>query len=403
MTKIAILKETKNPPDKRVAITPCVAKQISEQFQNVELLVQSSDIRCFADQEYTQQGIKVQENVEDADILIGVKEVKAYTLLDNKTYLFFSHVAKKQPYNRNLLQTVLQKKITLIDYEYLLNPKNVRVVAFGHWAGIVGAYNALKMLGIKTKQFALPAASDLKDLAELKQTVGTLRLLPTKILITGEGRVASGALEILSLLNLPKVSAYDFLHKTFDHAVVCQIGPQDYVKRKDGNDFDLVHFFAFPEMYESTFLPFTKAAELYIPCHFWDNRSPRFITQTDMQAPDFSIKAIADVSCDLQVPIASSIKASTIAEPFYDYNPATGLEEKAFSSDKNVSVMAVDNLPGSLPRDASVDFASALLKEVFPALFNSIDTDMIRNATIAKNGKLTERFAYLQDYVENKH
>jgi len=400
MIKVAILKETKNPPDKRVVITPTIATLISKKFQNVDLIVQSSEIRCFADQEYIQNSIKVSEKVDEADILIGVKEVKTHTLLANKMYLFFSHVAKKQPYNRTLLQTILQKNITLIDYEYLLNSKNVRVVAFGRWAGIVGAYNAIKMLGIKTNQFSVPNASELKDLGELKKIISQIKILPTKILITGEGRVASGALEVLSLLNLQKVSAQDFLHKTFDKAVVCQIGPQDYVERKDGNPFELAHFFAFPEMYKSTFLPFTKVTELYIPCHFWDNRSPSFITQADMQATDFAIKAIADVSCDLQIPIASSIKASTIAEPYYDYNPFTGKEENAFSSQKNITVMAVDNLPGSLPRDASEDFALALLNEVFPALFNKMDTEMIQNATIAKNGKLTERFAYLQDYVD---
>ncbi len=400
MIKVAILKETKNPPDKRVVITPTIATLISKKFQNVDLIVQSSEIRCFADQEYIQNSIKVSEKVDEADILIGVKEVKTHTLLANKMYLFFSHVAKKQPYNRTLLQTILQKNITLIDYEYLLNSKNVRVVAFGRWAGIVGAYNAIKMLGIKTNQFSVPNASELKDLGELKKIISQIKILPTKILITGEGRVASGALEVLSLLNLQKVSAQDFLHKTFDKAVVCQIGPQDYVERKDGNPFELAHFFAFPEMYKSTFLPFTKVTELYIPCHFWDNRSPSFITQADMQVTDFAIKAIADVSCDLQIPIASSIKASTIAEPYYDYNPFTGKEENAFSSQKNITVMAVDNLPGSLPRDASEDFALALLNEVFPALFNKMDTEMIQNATIAKNGKLTERFAYLQDYVD---
>jgi alanine dehydrogenase len=402
MIKVAIITETKNPPDRRVAITPKVANAIKNAYKNVEIMVQSSDLRSFTDLEYKEKNIEIVESISNADILIGVKEVKLSELLADKTYLFFSHVGKKQPYNRELLQTVLKKNITLIDYEYLLNAKNERVVAFGRWAGIVGAYNSLLAYGLKFKLFNLPPAIQLKDLEQLKEVVKSISIKSAKFLITGEGRVASGAIEILDLLNFKKVSAQEFLTKSFNEPVLCQIGPKDYVKRKDGNAFDLKHFFENPQLYESTFLPFTKLADVYISCHYWDNRSPRFITQADLRMSDFNIKIIADVSCDIKQPIASTIRPSIITEPFYDYNPFTFDEEKAFTNIKNVTVMAVDNLPGSLPRDSSEEFANALFEQVFPSLFGSQDSQMIARATIAKNGKLTPHFEYLQNYADGK-
>ena len=402
MIRVAILKETKNPPDRRVAITPKIAKKIKENFPNIELVAQNSELRCFSDEEYKSKGINLQENIENSDVLVGVKEVKIEKLIAGKKYMFFSHVAKKQSYNRPLLQAVLEKKITLIDYEYLVNEKDIRVVAFGRWAGIVGAYNGIKTYGMRTKQYNLPDATLLKNLAELKETIKNIKLPAIKILITGEGRVASGAIEVLETLNIKRVGVEEFLNNSFSEAVLCQIGPKDYVTRTDGSEFDLMHFFKNPKDYESTFLPFTKAANLYIPCHFWDDKSPKFMTTDDMKAPDFSIEVIADVSCDIADPIPSTIRPSTIAEPFYDYNPLTGEEEKAFSSEKNISVMAVDNLPGSLPRDASEDFSEALFDAVFPTLFDTEKTEVVNKATIAKNGKLTERYAYLKNYADGK-
>lgn len=402
MIKVAILKETKTPPDKRVAITPKIAKRINKEYPNIQLVAQNSELRCFSDKEYQNEEIKLQENIEDSDILIGVKEVKIEKLISGKKYMFFSHVAKKQPYNRPLLKAILDKKITLIDYEYLVNDKEVRVVAFGRWAGIVGAYNGIKTYGMRTKEFNLPDATQLKDLTELKKTIKNIQLPAIKILITGEGRVASGAIEVLNSLNIKKVSVNDFLNKSFSEAVLCQIGPDSYVKKIDGSGFDLMHFFKNPKEYKSSFLPFTKAANVYIPCHFWDDKSPKFMTVDDMKAPDFSIKVIADVSCDIADPIPSTLRPSTISEPFYDYNPQTEKEEKAFSSDNNISVMAVDNLPGSLPRDASEDFSEALFEAVFPTLFDTTKTEIVNKATIAKEGKLTDRYAYLQAYVDGK-
>lgn len=399
--KVGILKETKTPPDRRVAVAPNQAIELLNKFPNVDLFFQPSDLRCYSDDEYKALGLNLKQDLSDCDILIGVKEVKIDTLIANKKYLFFSHTAKEQPYNRALLQTILKKNITLIDYEYLTDEKNIRLVAFGHWAGLVGAYNGLIGFGKRTGLFSLKPAHDCSDLKEMFSQVEKIKLPPVKILITGGGRVAHGAMETLAPLNLKKVTPDEFLNKTFDEAVFCQIDPWDYVKRKDGEKFDLQNFFYFPDEYESTFLPYTKVTDVFIACHFWDEKSPVFMTKDDMKADDFKMQVIADVSCDVAGPIPSTIRPSTIAEPFYGYN--TQLEKEAEPFDKkNITVMAVDNLPGELPRDASVDFGKGLIEKVYPSLFGDDNAEIIKRATIAKDGKLTEKFAYLQDYVDGK-
>ncbi|MBE9467568.1 MAG: alanine dehydrogenase [Bacteroidetes bacterium] len=399
--KVGILKETKTPPDRRVAVAPEQAIELLNKFSNVELFFQPSDIRCYSDEEYKELGLNIEQDLSSCDILIGVKEVTIDALIANKKYLFFSHTAKEQTYNRELLQEVLRKNITLIDYEYLTDEKNIRLVAFGRWAGLVGAYNSLIGFGKRTGLFSLKSAHDCHDMKEMFSEVEKLKLPPVKILISGGGRVAHGAMETLAPLNIKKVTPDEFINKTFDEAVFCQIDPWDYAKRKDGGKFDLQNFFYFPAEYETTFLPYTKVTDVFIACHFWNEKSPVFMTNDDMKADDFKMQVIADVSCDIAGPIPSTIRPSTIAEPFYGYNAK--LEKEAEPFDKNnITVMAVDNLPGELPRDASVDFGKGLIEKVYPSLFGDDKEEIIKRATIAKDGKLTEKYAYLQNYVDGK-
>jgi len=400
--KLGVLRETKNPPDKRVPVTPSQAVKLTERFPDVDVFIQPSDIRCYTDEEYQYLELNLTEDLSDCDILIGVKEVDPKTLIDNKTYLFFAHVAKKQPYNRELLQEIIKKKIRLIDYEYLTDYNNQRIVAFGRWAGIVGAYNGLRARGIRTDEFNLKPAHQCKDMDEMFAGLKKIKLKKKKILVTGGGRVAMGAMETLSQLNIREVNPQEFLTQEFDEPVLCRIDPEHYVKHKGGMQFNLQHFFKHPEEYESTFKPFTKVTDIYIACHFWDPKSPKFIEAEDYLEPGFKTTVIADVSCDVNGPIASTVRASTIADPFYGYNPSTRKDERPFISPKNITVMAVDNLPGELPRDASSDFGTNLIDKVYPSLFGNDDTGMIERATIAKDGKLTERYAYLQDYLDGK-
>ena len=290
----------------------------------------------------------------------------------------------------------------MIDYEYLTESNGNRVVAFGRWAGIVGAYKALRARGLRTDNFKLKPAHECHDMDELFAGLKKVKLKPVKILVTGEGRVAGGALETLANLNIRKVLPEEFLTENFDEPVICQVGPQDYVQHKEGRAFDFWHFMKYPGEYTSTFLPFTKVADIFIACHFWDPASPKFMTREDMQAPDFKMSVIADVSCDIDGPIPSTIRPSTIADPFYGYDPATGKEVNPFGKHRHVTVMAVDNLPGELPRNASSDFGSALIDKVYPSLFGEDTESMIERATITRQGKLTERFGYLKDFAEGR-
>ncbi len=399
--KVGILKETKIPPDRRVAIAPLQGLDFIKNFPEIDICFQKSDIRAYNNEEYTKLGLSLQDDMSDCDFLIGVKEVALDKLIANKTYMFFSHTAKKQPHNKALLQEILKKHITLVDYEELTNSEGQRLVAFGRWAGIVGAYNGLLAYGKRSGAYKLKRAYECFDMEEFFNEVRKVKLPALKILITGSGRVAHGAMETLAPLDLQKVSPHDFLNKTFDVPVYTQIDPWHYAKRKDGESFDLKHFFKHPDEYQSTFLPYTQVTDIYIACHFWDPRSPVFMTAADMKAPDFKMKIIADISCDIKIPIPSTVRASTIAEPFYGYNVITENEADPFD-ENNITVMAVDNLPGEAPRNASIDFGSQLITKIFPSLLLNDSENIIERATIAKDGKLTEKFSYLQNWVDNK-
>ena len=399
--KVGLLKETKNPPDRRAALTPNTAIELLNKFQNVDLYIQPSELRAFKDSEYIEKGLTMKEDLSECDILIGVKEVKPETFIPNKSYIFFSHIAKKQLYNKDLLKSIMKNNLTLMDYEYFTNKKGMRLVAFGKWAGVVGAYNGLRTWGLRTNDFKIKAAHDYLDKNEMYEECKNISLKPMKIVITGGGRVANGAIETLNAFGIKEVSTDQFLNENFNEAIFTKVEPWDYTKHKEGKEFDLNHFFKNPSEYESTFEPYTKVADLYIACHFWDSKSPEFFTQKDAQKEDFNIKVVADVSCDIGKPIASTLRASTIAEPFYDYNPISGAEEPAFSNKNNISVMAIDNLPGELPRDASENFSKGLIDNIFPYLFAEDTEDVIFRATIVKNGTLTEKYNYLSDWVNS--
>ena len=398
--KIGVLRETKNPPDKRVAVTPEEGKKILELYPNVDLYIQSSSNRCYSDDEYKSLGLTVVDNIEHCDILIGVKEVAIDKLIADKKYLFFSHTTKEQPYNRNLLKEILKKNITLVDYEHLTNESHIRIIAFSRWAGIIGSYNGLKALGEKLNIYNLKPASQLRHIYEMFDELNAAKskMPPLKLLITGRGRAGTGATEILNYLELPEVSPDNFLKKNYDHPVFTVVDPHNYVERTDGKKFTLQHFFDNPAMYKSVFKKYTKVTDLLISCHFWDPHSPVLITREDMQAKDFKIATIADVTCDIKGSIPSTIRPSTIEKPIYGYNPFTDMETNPFD-ENSVTVMAVDNLPSELPRDSSADFSKTLVEKIFPSLVKEDEHNIIKRATIATKGKLTKAYSYLNDYV----
>ncbi|MFH0758536.1 MAG: NAD(P)-dependent oxidoreductase [Bacteroidota bacterium] len=398
---LGLVRETKDPPDKRVALTPLQCKHLMVRHRNLCIVVQPSATRCFTDKEYADAGIRIREDLSECDILMGVKEVAIDRLIPGKTYLFFSHTAKKQAYNRGLLQAIVEKEIRLLDYEYLTGPDKVRVVAFGRWAGVVGAYNGLRAFGLRSGNFDLPPASSCKDLEQLLSRLRHLDLGKTRIALTGGGRVAAGALEILEAAGLKQVKPEAYLSQVFDAAVYTRLDPWHYTCRKDGLAFDFKHFVAQPYLYKNSFLPYARRTDMFIACHYWDPQAPVLLSRKDLMGGHVPIRIVADISCDIEGPIPSTIRASTIAEPFYGYDPVSGKESAPFERE-SITVMAVDNLPGELPRDASEDFGQALSASVIPEILGTSDTGMVKRACIAEKGRLTKNYAYLQDYLEGR-
>lgn len=399
--KIGILRETKIPADKRVALTPQHMRTLKQEYSDHEFYVQKSKLRAFTDTEYLKMGIPLIEDGRNCDILIGVKEVDEKMLIPGKTYLFFSHTAKLQPHNQNLLREASRKKITLIDFEYL-TANGGRVVAFGYWAGVVGAYIALQGIGIRSKEFILKQADQCLDLQDMKNELEKVRLARSlKIVLTGEGRVASGAVEILESAGIKRVSPALYVDNDFSEPVYCRLGPQHYTRHREGREFNFAAFMNDPGEFESVFYPYASVSDVFIACHFWDPRSPVFFTPEQMNKSDFRIRFIADISCDIGGPIPSTVKSSTLDNPFYGINRKTGIEIAPFTSNE-ITVMAVDNLPGGIPRDASKAFGEKLVKYVIPELLGKESSEMIENATILKKGDLTPRFVYLKDYLSGK-
>ena len=401
--KVGILREGKTPPDKRVPLTPQQCMEVQQTFSHVSVVVQPSPIRSYKDEEYSALGIPLQEDLSDCDVLLGVKEVRIEDFLPGKTYLFFSHTIKKQAYNRKLLQTVLEKNIQLVDYEVLTDKEGFRIIGFGRFAGLVGAYNGFRAFGLKHDLFNLKPAHECEDLEEMLQHLNEVNLPPIKIALTGDGRVAHGVLEILNHMNIMRVSPEAYLNdQEPEQAIYVQLLPRNYAKRIDGEPFDLMHFFNNPTLYENSFHPFAEATDMLIASAYWDPKSPVLFTADEMKEDKFRIGVISDITCDIEGSIPSTKRAATIADPFYDYNPQSGELEEAFSNANNVSVQAVDNLPCELPKDASLDFGRNLIEKVFPSLFGEDLDGVIQRASITKDGALTEKFSYLQDFADGE-
>ncbi|NER15277.1 alanine dehydrogenase [Leptobacterium flavescens] len=400
--KFGLIKERKNPPDRRVVLSPSACKEIVGTYADAVVVAESSDIRVFKDAQYEKEGIPVVTDVNDCDVLLGVKEVPVENLIPNKKYFFFSHTIKKQPYNRKLLKAILEKNIELYDHEVITGENGQRLVAFGRYAGIVGAYNGVRAYGLKTELFKLPKAETLPDQRALIDALNSIELPAIKILLTGKGRVGNGSREMLEAMNIKEVSVEDYLNNTFEEAVYCQVDVLDYNKRKDGKVLDRNDFYQNAEEYESDFMRFAKVSDFYIAGHFYGDGAPYLFTREDAKSPEFNIKVVADVSCDIDGPVASTIRASSIADPIYGYDPQTEAEVY-FMNPAAVAVMAVDNLPCELPKDASDGFGESFVKYVIPAFFNGDSNGVLERARMTQNGKLTERYAYLDDYANGDH
>jgi len=401
--KIGIIREGKTPADSRVPLNPTQCKQLLD--QGLKLEVQSSNVRCYTDEEYMQAGLPVVDNISDNDILLGVKEVPIDQLIADKTYFFFSHTIKKQAYNQSLLRAVVDQNIRLIDYEVLTNEKNQRVIAFGKYAGMVGAHNALWTYGKRTGAFNLPRMNSLYDYKLAKEHYESLEIPALKIVLTGTGRVSGGASQVLDDMGIKKVSPLDYTMHKADGPVYTQLSSYYYVKRKDDRPFDdMQHFFDYPADYESVFHHFASCSDIMINGIYWDNAAPAFFTTEEMKQPDFKIKVIADITCDIAPvsSIPSTLKASTIADPVFGYDAHSEKETQAYL-EKCIDMMTIDNLPNEMPRDASTAFGEMFTEHIIPELIKeqTEKSEMLLKASITNGkGDLGEHFEYLRDYLE---
>jgi saccharopine dehydrogenase (NAD+, L-lysine forming) len=395
-----IREEGRTPPDRRVALTPDQCLAVKEKFPSVDIWVQPSGSRCFEDHEYTEKGIEIKEDLSKADIIVGIKEVPIKNLIPGKTFLFFSHTLKKQAHNQKLLREVIAKNIRLIDYECITDAKGNRLIAFGYYAGLVGAYNGILTYGKKYKLFSLKPAYLCKDLDELRAEFKKIKLPPIKIVLTGGGRVAIGAIDMFTQMGIRRVLTQDFLAKNYEEPVFAQLHSKDYHEHKSGLPFDRDDFHYAPENYNSTFNQYAQVADLLVAGAFWHVKAPVLFTKEDTSNPQFKIKVIADVTCDINGSIPCTVKSSTIPDPIYDFDIKTYEAKEALSDINNITVMAVDNLPCELPRDASIYFGERMLQNVLPSLLVSDNEKVIERATITENGQLTKRFIYLSDYAK---
>ena len=408
--KIGILRETKNPVDNRVALSPKCIRGLQEEFDNLEFKVQSSPIRAYSDDEYRENGIVVAESVADCDFLLGIKEADISTLLPNRHYMFFGHIAKMQPYNKPLFKALIDGGNTFSDYEYLVDIQGHRLVAFGWYAGVVGVYYTLRGYGLKHGLYEIPMPDKGWTVEKIISVLKTLDLKGVKLVLTGEGRVAAGAEYVLDRLDSIKLDKSQFLSRESE-GMPCLVynvaGLSDLVESDNqANNFDRVEFHKSPKLYHSIFDDYARTADILISGHYWGQDDPVYLTEELYLTPGFRINMIGDITCDIKGSIMSTLRSSTHDNPYYDYNPATREEEVAFSSKDNVTVMAVDTCPNALPRETSEFFGEKLIENVIRDIAlkqlnpdRLLESDVLKRATILEHGVLTDRFRYLEDYV----
>lgn len=396
--KIGLIKEGKIPTDTRVALTPDQCMDVMRTHPQITIVVQPSPNRSYKDQEYTDAGVRLQDDLTDCDVLLGIKEVPVTELIPGKTYFFFSHTKKKQPYNQKLMHALIEKKITMIDYEALTYDNGQRIIGFGFFAGVVGAHNALLTYGRKYNLFELKPAHECHDMADMVKQYRHIQLPPVKIVVTGDGRVAHGILHIMEMMDIDSVAHNDFLDNEYPHPVYTNLKNETLYRDKITHEFHRNEFHEHPELYECLFQPYISS-DILINGIYWDTKIQRLFERSDVNSPAFKLNVISDVTCDIDGSVPVNMGASTIADPVYGYDKNTGSQTAPFINDNAIiDIMAVDNLPNELPRDASNMFGDHIIKHIIPELLAG-ESIILDRATICSNGKLGSHFEYLSDYA----
>jgi len=399
MPVIGLIKEGKVPSDNRVALTPKQCRYLLDQFPSWDIIVESSPNRCYKDREYQKEGIKVVEDISTADILFGIKEVPKDQLIANKKYLFFSHTKKAQTYNKALFHVMMDKNITLIDYECLEHEDGQRLIGFGFFAGIVGAHNGIMAYGNRTKEFKLGRVKEVKDYMELVHTYFGLKLPNIKIAITGSGRVAHGILEIMNLMDVQQVEPDEYTSRAYAYPVYVHLKGGDLYRHKTTNTYDRNDFHAHPENYHCLFTNYLKHTHILMNGIYWEPGIAPLFTMDDLKEDDYALTTIADITDDAHGSVPCNLGDSSSEDPVYGVNVTT-VEKTAPYMHNGIDIMAVGNLPNELPRDASRYFGEQLIKYVIPDLLKG-GNKIIDGATMLDKGKLTQKFSYLEDY--SKH
>ncbi len=298
---------------------------------------------------------------------------------------------------KELLRTILNNKIKLIDYENIRANNGSRYLGFGRFAGIVGCYNTLNLYLEYNNFQPLARAYKINDYERIIKNLSEVRFPNFKMLVTGDGRVNRGVQEVLKYTNIKKIPPKEFLNENYDYPVFCNLDTKDYVTHKDNNNFELDHFIKYPKEYESTTFEYLKMCDLYISAHYWDPSSPKIFTKNQIQ--EFTkLKIIGDVTCDVDGSLPTTIKSTTIENPNFYLNTETYLETN--KTNNSLAIMAVDNLPSELPRDSSTEFGNGIINEVIPFILGK-DDGRILNATITEDGRFLDKYNYLQDYINS--
>ncbi len=399
MLRIGLIRERKTLPDDRVAFTPKQCAYILAHYPDVQIVVEPSPRRCFTDAEYAAEGIELNDDLNDCDILLGIKEVPVDHLLPGKTYFFFSHTKKKQPHNKKLMHALIEKKIRMIDYECLTHADNQRILGFGFYAGIVGAHNGLLTYGKKTGLYELPAAHQVKSFKELIAAYEHIKLPNIKIVVTGSGKVAAGVLEVFTQLDIESVEPFDFITHQYEYPVFTHLKGAGLYARKDNDLFLRDDFHANPEAYKCLFSSYISQTDILMNGIYWEERIARLFEKEEIKRNDWRIKVISDITCDVDGSVPINVGSSTIADPVYGIDRTDFSQTAPFLNNKEIiDVMAVDNLPNELPCDASQYFGTHFEKYILPEILKG-DSDILRRATICENGKLTKKYEYLSDYA----